>query len=83
MKGRYNCGLVLEGGGSRAIYTSGVLDAFMEEGLEFPYVIGVSAGACNGASFLGKALHRQHEITMDYVKDKRYMSFESMFKNGE
>jgi predicted patatin/cPLA2 family phospholipase len=83
MKGKYNCGLVLEGGGSRAIYTSGVLDAFLEEGLEFPYVIGVSAGACNGASFLGKALHRQHEIMMDYIKDSRYMSFESMFKNGE
>lgn len=83
MKGNYSCGLVLEGGGSRAIYTSGVLDAFMEQGIEFSYVIGVSAGACNGASFLGKSIHRQHEITMDYVKDKRYMSFESMFKNGE
>lgn len=83
MTGNYSSGLVLEGGGSRAIFTGGVLDAFIEEGIEFPYVIGVSAGACNGASFLGKALHRQHDITIDYVKDKRYMSFESMFKHGE
>ena len=39
----YSCGLVLEGGGNRAIYTSGVLDAFMDQGITFPYVIGVSA----------------------------------------
>lgn len=41
----YSCGLVLEGGGNRAIYTSGVLDAFMDQGITFPYVIGVSAAA--------------------------------------
>ena len=40
----YSCGLVLEGGGNRAIYTSCVLDAFMDQGIAFPYVIGVSEG---------------------------------------
>lgn len=79
----FNCGLVLEGGGTRGIYTSGVLDAFIENGIEFPYVIGVSAGSCNGVSYLGKCLHRQHDIMIDYVNDKRYMSIESMIKNGE
>ena len=79
----YKCGLVLEGGGSRAIYTSGVLDVFMENNIEFPYVIGVSAGACNGASFLAKAHRRQHEITIGYVGDKRYMGMKHMRTNGE
>ena len=83
MKGTYKTGLVLEGGGTRAIFTSGVLDAFMENGIEFPYVIGVSAGTCNGASFLGKAHKRQHDITINYVNDKRYMSLDSMLKHGE
>ncbi len=83
MKGTYKTGLVLEGGGTRAIFTSGVLDAFMENGIEFPYVIGVSAGSCNGASFLGKAHKRQHDITINYVNDKRYMSLDSMLKHGE
>lgn len=83
MKGKYSAGLVLEGGGTRAIFTSGVLDAFIEAGIEFPYVIGVSAGTCNAASFLGKALHRQHDITINYVNDKRYMSLENMIKHGE
>ena len=48
----YNVGLVLEGGGNRAIYTSGVLDAFMENDVRFPYTIGVSAGSCNATSFI-------------------------------
>ena len=79
----YNSGLVLEGGGSRAIFTSGVLDAFMESDITFPYVIGVSAGSCNGASFLGKNIHRQHDITINYCRDKNYMGMDSLRKNGE
>lgn len=79
----YKSGLVLEGGGLRAIYTSGVLDAFMENDIEFPYVIGVSAGSCNGVSFLGKNIHRMRDIYIGYSSDERYMSLKSMFKNGE
>lgn len=79
----YNSGLVLEGGGNRAIFTSGVLDAFMESGITFPYVIGVSAGSCNGASFLGKNIRRQHDITINYCRDKNYMSVSSFRKTGE
>ena len=47
-------GLVLEGGGMRGGYTAGVLDAFIEEGVAFDYCIGVSAGACNALSYIGK-----------------------------
>ena len=79
----YKSGLVLEGGGSRAIFTSGVLDAFLEKEISFPYVIGVSMGSCNGASFIGKAHRRQHDITINYVGDKRYMSLGNMLKKGE
>ncbi|MFS0554246.1 patatin-like phospholipase family protein [Brevibacillus sp. 179-C9.3 HS] len=65
-------GLVLQGGGSRGIYTSGVLDYFMEPELYIPYVIAVSAGACNGAAYLasqrglGKIFHTK------YIRDPRY-----------
>jgi predicted patatin/cPLA2 family phospholipase len=79
----YKCGLVLEGGGTRAIYTSGVLDAFMENDITFPYVIGVSAGSCNGASYLAKSIHRQHDITIKYSGDKRYMGLGNLLKTGE
>ena len=45
-----NTGLVLEGGGMRGVFTSGVLDAFMMYGQWFQYIVAVSAGACNGLS---------------------------------
>lgn len=76
-------GLVLEGGGLRATYSSGVTDAFIENKIEFPYVIGVSAGSCNGVSFIAKNLHRMRDISVGYANDKRYMSFKSVIKNGE
>ncbi len=79
----YKNGLVLEGGGIRALYESGVLDAFMENNIEFPYVIGVSAGSCNGVSFIGKNLHRMRDLTIKYSCDERYKSVKSMLKNGE
>ena len=45
-------GLVLEGGGMRGVFTCGVLDYFMDKKIRFPYTIGVSAGACNGLSYI-------------------------------
>lgn len=83
VENRFKTGLVLEGGGIRAMYESGVLDAFIENKIEFPYVIGVSAGSCNGVSFLGKNLHRMRDINLTYSSDKRYKSLKSFFKNGE
>lgn len=79
----YKNGLVLEGGGLRGVFTSGVLDAFMENDITFPYVIGVSAGSCNGASFIARNRHRMKNMTIKYASDERYMSFKSMLKNGE
>ena len=45
-------GLVLEGGGMRGVFTCGVLDYLMERKVSFPYTVGVSAGACNGLSYM-------------------------------
>ena len=49
-----NTGLVLEGGGMRGVFTSGVLDAFMKHDVYFPYMVAVSAGACNGMSYISR-----------------------------
>ena len=54
-----NTGLVLEGGGMRGVFTSGVLDAFMKHGLRFHYVVAVSAGACNGMSYMSWQPHNE------------------------
>ena len=51
---RLSAGLVLEGGGMRGVFTSGVLDAFMKYDLYFPFTVAVSAGACNGMSYMSR-----------------------------
>ncbi|WP_067840941.1 patatin-like phospholipase family protein [Amphibacillus sediminis] len=75
-----NTGLVLEGGGMRGVYTSGVLDYFMEHQLYFPYVIGVSAGACNALSYLSRQKDRSRHINVTYAKDPRYINYRNLLK---
>lgn len=74
-------GLVLEGGGMRGAFTIGVLDFFMEKDFYPPYVIGVSAGACSGASYVAKQKGRSRKTQIDYVDDPRFMSPNNLIKN--
>ncbi|MBR6355875.1 MAG: patatin family protein [Alphaproteobacteria bacterium] len=75
-------GLVLEGGAHRAIYTAGVLDVFLERGITFDGVIGVSAGAIHGCSFVSGQRGRNIGYTLKYAQDKRYMSLYSWLTTG-
>lgn len=79
----YNSGLVLEGGGMRGVYTAGVLEYFLEKQLFFPYIIGVSAGACNGASYVSRQSGRNRQVTIDYVKHRDYISYRNLFLKKE
>lgn len=65
-------GLVLEGGGMRGAYTSGVLAALMDEKIKFPYVIGVSAGANNGANFVSEQRERNKKVFVDYSNHQEF-----------
>jgi predicted patatin/cPLA2 family phospholipase len=78
-----NVGLVLEGGGMRGLYTAGVLEYFMEKDLYFPYVIGVSAGACMAASYLSRQKGRNKKVNIDLVSDPRYLSFRNFVQKRE
>ncbi|MEY8354878.1 patatin family protein [Lachnospiraceae bacterium 54-53] len=73
--------LVLEGGSLRGVFTAGVLDVFMEQGIEMSYVNGVSAGSMAGMSYVSKQIGRTIQVDMDYVRDKRFLSFRNMVKN--
>lgn len=68
-------GLVLEGGGMRGVFTCGVLDNFMDRGIRFPYSIGVSAGACNGLSYLSRQRGRAKYSNIDLLEKYRYIGF--------
>ena len=76
-------GLVLEGGGVRGIYTAGVLDVFMDNGLTFDGLIGVSAGAIHGCSYLSGQKGRSLRYYKNYVADPRFMSIRSLIKTGD
>ena len=68
-------GLILEGGGMRGIFTNGVLDYFMDHGISFPYIVGVSAGACNALSYLSNQRGRAKYINTDLLKERNYIGF--------
>ncbi len=74
--------LVLEGGGMRGAYTSGVLEVLLQNGIEFPSVYGISAGACNALSYVSKQKNRNYDIFYHYISDKRYISVENLHKTG-
>lgn len=73
--------LVLEGGSMRGLFTSGILDVMVEEGIELSYVNGVSAGSMCGMNYIAKQTGRTLKINTEYLHDKRYISFRNMLKN--
>ena len=75
-------GLVLEGGGMRGIFTCGVLDAFMKYDVYFPYVIAVSAGACNGLSYMSRQPRRARYSNIDMLEKYGYISLKSLIEQG-
>lgn len=76
-------GLVLEGGAMRGIYTAGVLDVFMDHGITFDGVIGVSAGALHGCSFVSGQKGRSIRYYMKYRSDKHFMSLWNLLRTGD
>lgn len=75
-------GLILEGGGMRGVYTAGVLDFFLDKGLTFESVYGVSAGACHACSFLSGQRRRAFDVTVDYLDDRHYAGLWSFLTTG-
>lgn len=77
-----NSCLVLEGGGLRGAFTSGVLECLLEQGIDFDRLVGVSAGACVGASFASKQRGRNRRVNVELPSDKRYMGLRHLVTTG-
>lgn len=75
-------GLILEGGGMRGVFTCGVLDNLMERGIRFPYTIGVSAGACNGLSYMSNQKGRAKYSNIDLLEKHRYIGIKQLITKG-
>lgn len=75
-----NIGLVLEGGGMRGVFTCGVLDYFMDNNITFPYAVGVSAGACNGLSYIARQRGRAKYSNIDLLDKYKYIGIKHLIK---
>lgn len=76
-------GLILEGGAMRGMFTCGVLDVFMENGIEFDGAAGISAGATFGCNYKSKQIGRAIRYNKRFCQDPRYGSFKSVLKTGD
>ena len=73
-------GLVLEGGGMRGVFTCGVLDYLMDNKISFPYIVGVSAGACNGLSYMSHQRGRGKYSNIDLLAKYKYIGIRPLVK---
>ncbi len=76
-------GLVMEGGAMRGMFTCGVLDVFMENGIEFEGAVGISAGAVFGCNYKSGQVGRPIRYNKKYAGDPRYCSFRSLLRTGD
>ena len=76
-------GLILEGGAMRGLFTAGVLDVFLDNGIKFDGMIGVSSGAAFGSNFKSNQKGRVLRYNVRFCKDPEYCSLRSLIKTGD
>ncbi len=76
-------GLVLEGGAMRGLFTAGVMDVMMENGIEYDGAIGVSAGAAFGCNYKSRQIGRVLRYNTNYCNDWRFCSWRSLLTTGD
>ncbi|MBO7475054.1 MAG: patatin family protein, partial [Ruminococcus sp.] len=76
-------GLVMEGGAMRGLFTAGVTDVLMENGILFNSSVGVSAGACFGCNYKSGQHGRAIRYNLRFRNEKKYCSWSSLIKTGD
>ncbi|HKL85888.1 MAG TPA: patatin family protein [Treponemataceae bacterium] len=82
MNSKSGTALILEGGGMRGLYTTGVLDAFLDHDLHYSYVIGVSAGASHALSYISRQKDRARKVNVSYCNRNDYMGLRCLLSEG-
>lgn len=75
--------LVMEGGSMKGLFTCGIMDVLMENGITFDGAIGVSAGAAFGCNLKSRQIGRGIRYNKRFAGDKRYASFRSFLTTGD
>jgi len=78
-KNMHKAALVLEGGSLRSLYTAGVLDVFMENGIQFELIVAVSAGALNACNFVANLVGRSARVNILHSKDSNFFGLKQLF----
>ena len=76
-------GLIMEGGAMRGMFTCGVIDVFMENGVAFDGAAGISAGAAFGCNFKSRQVGRPLRYNQRFCRDRRYCSLWSLLRTGD
>lgn len=79
----HNAALIVEGGGMRGAYVTGVLDFFLENSIQFSACYGVSAGAGHACSYLSNQKGRAIRVNTQYIANPRYAGFRTLLKTGD
>ena len=77
------CGLVLEGGAMRGLFSAGVMDVMMENQIRFDGIAGVSAGAAFGCNYKSGQIGRVLRYNKRFCRDKRFCSWWSLLHTGD
>lgn len=76
--------LVVEGGGMRGAFTSGVLDAFLQQQFNpFDLCVGVSSGSTNVANYLAAQEGRTLHIYLDHSLRSEFIRYGRFFRGGD
>lgn len=73
-------GLTLEGGGSRSLFSCGIMDVLLDEGIMPDCLVGVSAGIVAGMSYLSRQRGRNKTLTIDFMTKKKYIGVRHLLK---
>ncbi|MBR3334531.1 MAG: patatin family protein [Clostridia bacterium] len=75
--------LIMEGGAMRGMFTCGVMDVFMENGIAFDGAVGISVGAVFGCNFKSRQIGRPIRYNKRFCRDPRYCSIRSLVRTGD
>lgn len=75
-------GLILEGGAMRSVFSAGVIDRLMEEGIQIPNVLAISAGAYAGMNYVSGQKGRAVNAVIEPLKEYKYLGFGTFLKKG-
>lgn len=75
-------GIIDVGGGLRGVYTGGIYDYLLDNGIDIDYCLGVSAGSANLITYIAGQRGRLKRFYLDYTFEKEYMSIGNYLKKG-